>query len=64
MPREKPTEPKATRCSQPSTETVELLLLKMRPEPGPPLKTGSNVNQATVKERKEKYYIRKMIFLN
>lgn len=55
MPREKPTEPKATRCSQPSTETVELLLLKMRPEPGPPLKTGSNVNQATVKERKEKH---------
>lgn len=58
MPREKPTEPKATRCSQPSTETVALLLLKIRPEPGPPLRTGSKVNQATVRKNGKKDNIR------
>lgn len=51
MPRENPTEPNATQCSHPSAETVALSLLKVRPDPAPPLSCGSNVNQATVIEQ-------------
>lgn len=54
MPREKPTDPNATRCSHPSTDTVELSFVKIRPEPRPSLNCGSNVNQATGKWKEQK----------